>query len=153
MTIQTNEDRAEQIQRKMQDIRCELDRDVDQVRQSASQLTDWRYYIRNYPWVCLGAAAAIGYILVPRKLYVQKPDVKTLEKLARDQKLVIESNPSQQQKKGIVRSAAGLVGSLALRAATAHLMGKLAAGYGQEGAPSSDSSGSSWHDQFTSSAN
>lgn len=152
MTIHTNEDRAEQIQMRMQNIRCELDRDFDQVRQSASQLTDWRYYIKNYPWACLGAAAAIGYLVVPRKVHVQNPDVKTLEKLARDQKLVIESNPSQQEKKGVVRSAAGFVAGLALRAATAHLMGKLAAGYGQDDAPA-DGSGSGWHDQFTSSAN
>src|SRR5204862_1593242 len=28
--------------------------------------TDWRHYVRKYPWLCLGATAAAGYLLVPR---------------------------------------------------------------------------------------
>jgi hypothetical protein len=30
-------------------------------------MTDWRYYVRNYPKLSFAAAAAVGYLLVPAK--------------------------------------------------------------------------------------
>lgn len=150
MTIQETNDRAEQIQRTMQVIRRELDHDFDQVKQSATQLTDWRYYIRNHPWACVGLAAAIGYVVVPRKLHVQSPDLKTLEKFARKNHLVIENKSDQNEKPGVVRTAVTFLSGLALRAVTAQLVQKLASGIEQNHATQTGTE-SDWQAEVTSS--
>jgi hypothetical protein len=151
VVIQTKNDRAEQIQRSMQLIRRDLDHDFDQVKQSASQLTDWRYYVRNYPWTCVGLAAAIGYIVVPRKLQIQSPDTKTLEKLARKNKLVIESKSSEDDKPGAVKTAVTFLSGLALRAVTAQLVQKLASGMDQNNATQTGTE-ADWQEEVTASA-
>jgi hypothetical protein len=56
----------EEIQRAMQQVRCNLGNEVDIFVQQARDATDWRHYVRRYPWFCLGATAATGYFCVPR---------------------------------------------------------------------------------------
>src|SRR5690606_33773512 len=51
-------------------------------------------------WACLGAAAAVGYMVVPRRLEIMHPDLKTLEKLAARQHLVVTPSPEPQKKGG-----------------------------------------------------
>jgi hypothetical protein len=58
---------VEEIQREMQKVRANLGTEVRGLAQRARQATDWRYYVRRHPWVCLGAVAATGYLLVPQK--------------------------------------------------------------------------------------
>ncbi len=55
------------VQRQMQDIRGDLAAHADEAVQKARTKFDWRHYVANYPWVTLGAAAAMGYLLVPRR--------------------------------------------------------------------------------------
>jgi hypothetical protein len=57
---------AQDIQREMQQVRAKLGADVRHLAQQARNTVDWRHYVRRYPWVCLGGAAAAGYLLVPR---------------------------------------------------------------------------------------
>jgi hypothetical protein len=57
---------VEEIRREMQRIRGELPGDMQRVVVSARTLTDWRLYVASYPWLCLGAAAFLGYWVVPR---------------------------------------------------------------------------------------
>jgi len=131
---QENGDRAEQIQRTMKVIRCEIDKDVDQVKQSVSTFTSWQHYVKNYPWTCVGVAAAIGYAIVPRKLEIRSLNLKTLEKLARKNHAVIEEKPKKQSDHGAARTAVTFLAGLALKAATAQLIQKLASGLEQTGA-------------------
>src|SRR4249920_1505119 len=62
---------AQEIQREMQHVRANLGTDVRNLAQQARDSTDWRHYVRSYPWVCLGAVAAAGYLLVPYKKRAQ----------------------------------------------------------------------------------
>ena len=62
----------EEIQREMQQVRTSLGSDMRHLAQQARDSTDWRHYVRRYPWFCLGAVAATGYLLVPSK---KKPPV------------------------------------------------------------------------------
>ena len=39
----------------------------DHLVSSARDLTDWRHYVRSFPWLSVTAAAAIGYLVVPRR--------------------------------------------------------------------------------------
>jgi hypothetical protein len=51
----------------MEEVRCELDEDVQEFVEDARGMGQWRYYVRTYPWVCVGAALAAGYLIVPRR--------------------------------------------------------------------------------------
>lgn len=55
------------IRQRMKEVRQELDEDVQEIVEGARDLRDWRSYVRSYPWVCLGAAVAVGYLIVPRR--------------------------------------------------------------------------------------
>ena len=86
---------------------------------SAREMTDWTWYVRNYPLVCVGAAAAIGYLLVPsRRPPPIKPDAKDLLELARHQKIVVKMEEP--------KSSSSLLGSLVRMAAGSLLQGGLA---------------------------
>tara|TARA_E500000305_G_scaffold95043_1_gene84427 strand:- start:281341 stop:281844 length:504 start_codon:yes stop_codon:yes gene_type:complete len=119
---QPEDKRANEIRQAMHEIRCELDDDVSQIKQSASTLTDWQYYIRHYPWACVGAAAAFGFMIVPRKLKVSNPYTDELLKLARKKRLVInKEDDDDADRAGVVKTAFTFLSGLAMRAAVAQL--------------------------------
>ncbi|WP_166819711.1 hypothetical protein [Thalassoroseus pseudoceratinae] len=120
-------DRASQIRQSMAYVRHELDDEVDDIRESAHTLADWHYYIKNYPWASLGAAAVIGYLVVPRKLVIERPDPETLEKLARKNHLVVDRKPEKQARTGLLGTAFSFVGGLVLKTAMAQVGHQLAA--------------------------
>jgi len=59
------------ILQRLEEVRCELDEDVQEIVEGARVMGEWRYYVRTYPWICLGAAAALGYLIVPWALGMQ----------------------------------------------------------------------------------
>jgi hypothetical protein len=99
-------------------IRRELNEDMQQVVRSARTLADWHYSIRTYPWPCVGVAALLGYLVVPRRLEIHSPDEKTLEKLAKKHRLVIDEQPKPKTKSGPIAAAFSFVAALALKQAT-----------------------------------
>jgi hypothetical protein len=56
---------AGEIQQRMKMIRGEMGHDMRTLVTNARTLSDWRYYWNKYPWALCGAAAVIGYVLVP----------------------------------------------------------------------------------------
>jgi len=58
---------AELLQREMRAVRSNLGDDVDRLVESARTITDWHFYIRRAPLLFLGAAAALGFWIVPSK--------------------------------------------------------------------------------------
>jgi hypothetical protein len=98
---------ADEIQREMRQVRAELREDVRDFVASARVMTDWQEYVRAYPWVCLGAAAAVGYFLVPTRVHVIQPDKQTLRELAKEGQLVVKVDPAQKRT-GIVDLLVGL---------------------------------------------
>ncbi|QDT90236.1 hypothetical protein [Gimesia algae] len=135
MASQPENNRAEEIRRTMHEIRRELDDDVYHIKQSASKLTDWQYYIRHYPWACVGAAAAFGFLIVPRKLKVSNPYTEELLKLAKKKRLVINKeaeDADDDAKTGVVRTAFTFLSGLAMRAAAAQVARHLTSILSQE---------------------
>jgi hypothetical protein len=122
---------AERIQHRMHDLRGQLDDNLEEVVDTAKELTDWRTYVRRYPWVCVGVAAAIGYWVVPSRVELESPDVDTLLELAKTNKLVVEANPAPRRREGIASTAFGFLLNAVGRSALAYLgqkVGELAAG-------------------------
>ncbi|MEZ6090196.1 MAG: hypothetical protein R3C05_19655 [Pirellulaceae bacterium] len=79
------------------------------------QLTNWKFYVRRNPWPLLGAAAIVGYLLVPAKR--EKPVV--IHSHSRD-----EGVP-EPAKKGMLGGMAGALVTLALRSGTSFALRQL----------------------------
>jgi hypothetical protein len=61
------------ILERMADVRYDLDEDVQEIVEGAREMSQWRSYVRAYPWWCLGGALALGYLLVPRRAQPAAP--------------------------------------------------------------------------------
>jgi hypothetical protein len=109
---------AREIQQRMTDIRAGGREQMNAIIENSRELTSWRFYVKQYPWVCLGATAAVGYLLVPRRLELVSPDEKALERLAKKNRLVVESNPQPRPKRGLLSGATSFLASLLIREAT-----------------------------------
>jgi len=57
---------SDEIRQKMAQIRRDLHEDVREVVAGAEAATDWRRYVRSYPWASVGVATAVGFLAVPK---------------------------------------------------------------------------------------
>ncbi len=115
----------------MAKIRLELHEDVRGVVEGAEAATDWRRYIRNYPWASVGLALAVGYLIIPRR---HRSTASTIQLAASEFARTLEparareSEPEQERpkekKKGksLFGMAFGLVAPMAWRAAQGYAM-------------------------------
>ena len=104
---------ADEIERQMHALRSELREDVQDIVENARVMTDWQYYVRSYPWLCLGAAAALGYVLVPARIQVVRPDARALAELVRQHQVNVKAEVKPQPSPGwlaqLVNLGAGMV--------------------------------------------
>ena len=117
---------VDEIRRYMAQIRHELHQDVQGVVKGAEATTDWRRYIRNYPWVAIGLAFGIGYLIVPKK---QKPQLASLMNfLPTDQGRPVAyeapraPEPAKKKGKGIFKTVLGLATPFLLRSAQGYAL-------------------------------
>ena len=82
------------VQARMQGIRCEIDQDLEDVSASARSMVDWKHYVKAYPWVCLGAAAALGFLIVPKRSAATNAEVPTPTEPAKTGRPVVNSPPT-----------------------------------------------------------
>jgi len=76
-------DEGDDLQRQMRQVRAELRDDVQELVVGAREMADWTRYVRAYPWLCAGAALAVGFILVPQRSHIVRPDADGLIELAK----------------------------------------------------------------------
>lgn len=98
-------DSAEDIRNQMQRLRQSATGEVREIVDSAKTLTDWRYHVKHHPWLCMGAAMALGFLLVPRNRRVQDVDAKELAELLKKYNVAV--NAPQQSSKGMLKSMIG----------------------------------------------
>jgi len=107
------------IQQQMKEVRDDLDKDVQEIVEGVRELSDWRSYVRAYPWVCLGAAFAVGYLIVPRRRVQSPPDIKLLTEIANQSR---PRETSREASTGSVREMAfTFVGNLVLRGISSYV--------------------------------
>ncbi|HEU5116594.1 MAG TPA: hypothetical protein VFT74_07950, partial [Isosphaeraceae bacterium] len=124
------------VRRQMAQIRRELHEDMQMVVAGAESASDWRYYVRRYPWVALGLAAAAGYFLVPRKKptshRIAEETAEDLESFFRkrprtppaDSEAKAEVKAEKKEKKaGLIGMVFGMVSPIVLRAAQSYAAG------------------------------
>jgi len=114
------ESRAEQLRQEMRCIRRGLGENVEELVVQAERLMDWRYYVHRYPWASIGAAAFLGFFLVPGRSVVLPADEQTISKLLEN--LPAAARPTEKKKQsligGLITMGAGLLGRAALGYAT-----------------------------------
>lgn len=132
---------VEAILRRMEQIRRGLDEDVQDIVEGARDFGNWRYYVRAYPWICLGAAVAGGYLIVPRRRasWPVAPANNDHVGLNDEQPAQGSSAPSRS-KSSVGGAVLAFVGSLLLRTAISHGVRKLDELYASHarGAPKED---------------
>ena len=109
---------ADQIQAQMRELRADLRDDVRDIVVKAHEMADLGNYVRAYPWLCVGAALAAGFLIVPQRTVTVKPDAEALIELARRHKLVVKTEDNQPTKK-----RGGLIAQLLSLAAATLLQG------------------------------
>jgi hypothetical protein len=115
---------ADEIQRQMREIRAELRDDVQELVVSANKMADWTQYVTAYPWLCVGAALAAGYLIVPQRAVVMRPDAEAMIELAKKHKLFVNTTDSTTGGP-VPRKRGGLLGELLGLAAATLLQGGL----------------------------
>jgi hypothetical protein len=120
------DDSAEMIQKRMAELRRELDCDVRDVGRGARKLANPLYYVRNFPWASAAAAAAVGYLLVPKKKPVISSDPKVLAELVRQQQVRLDATKSAGDSQGLLASLAVMGLTWAARAGLSYLGQRLA---------------------------
>ena len=107
-----------EIQRRMAQVRHELHEEVREAVKGAQSLTDWRSQVRNHPWLAMGAAAALGYMIVPRRRQDRRRRSWRWPPAVAGP-AVVQPSPAVPAKKrwGLIGSALGLLAPIAVRAA------------------------------------
>ena len=113
------------IRRKMAKIRRELHEDVREVVEKAEAVSDWRHYVKMYPWAAVGVAAALGYFLVPKRKkssgvkateIAQAVAAITPQNLA-PQALAAVAPAAPKKGRSLISAGLGMLAPIALRAA------------------------------------
>ena len=111
-----SDDRAPvELQQQMRAVRGALEDNVDDFVESTKLLGDWKSYVYKYPVASVLATAAVGYLLVPNKRHIISPDADDLVRLAKRNKLVVQSNPKPQKQAGLTGTLFGLASSMLFR--------------------------------------
>ncbi len=130
--------RAEGLRRRMQETRSQLYHDVGGLVRDARGVVDWRRNVKRFPWLALGAAAALGFLVVPKRRRRNHLDAETLAELARQKRLVlrVEGEPT---KPGVADTLAATLLAMAGREASAWFRKQLLGFLGGERQPGRDS--------------
>ena len=128
----TTANSVDDIRRSMAQIRQRMHQDMQGVVAGAEAASDWKHYVRLYPFAALGVALATGFLIVPRR---RRSVSKTAEQAAEAvvaklsgaansaatsaetaaESIKSEAKAHPKATKGIVGAALTLAGSLALK--------------------------------------
>ena len=117
----TPDESAESIRKRMAELRRELTSGVRYVSRSARQMTNPVYYVRRFPWASAAVAAAIGYLLVPKKKHVIKPDPEMLAELVRNRQIKLDTAKAATDSQGVLKSLVVMGLTWALRTGLTYL--------------------------------
>lgn len=113
------------LQSQMHGVRSRIEADVDQFRESTRKLTDWKSYIRAFPLTVSALGLAAGYMLVPHRKHIVSPDADTIARLAKRNKLVVQSNPKPEDRASLGGILFGLASSMLMRGVTTYVAGQV----------------------------
>jgi hypothetical protein len=123
----SNPNDIDDIRRRMAQIRNDLHQDVQEVVAGAEAVADWRRYLRMYPWATVGVAAAVGYLIVPKRRrsiprdVVRKSDLADMREVIEQGRDAMPEAPApaveKKRRKSLVAAAVAMVAPMVWRAA------------------------------------
>lgn len=123
----TGTSEIDDIRRQMAQIRRELHEDMQGVVAGAEAATDWRYYIRLYPWAALAAAGVLGFLIVPRRHSTTRAarkaadeTVERMQEVARETAAAPTETAKKKSRFGLLGMIFGMVAPIAVRAAQSY---------------------------------
>ena len=117
--VTQNSHETKAIRRRMEEVRRDLDEGVQEIVEGARDMRDWRAYVRTYPWVCVGATMAVGYMLVRQRRVAMRPDADLLAELAKQSRLA--ATPDSPPKSGKSARLLAFVGTLVVRGVASYV--------------------------------
>lgn len=115
------DDSAEEIRRRMRAVRGRLAADIDGISARTRELADWKYHVRRHPWAAMAVVAAAGYLFVPRRKEIIRPDAATLAQLADQDRLVVEREPKAKSRSSLADMVMAPIVAILLRSAGNYL--------------------------------
>jgi hypothetical protein len=122
--VAATESEVDVMRERMSYLRSRIASEADQMAASARKLTDWRYHFRKAPWMAIGGAAALGFLLVPRK---QRAMNLTQEKLVEIARAINPSAMPKQPGFSLGRTLLSAVGGPLAKAAAGIVASQVAA--------------------------
>jgi hypothetical protein len=99
-----SDESADQIRKRMAELRRELSCDMQDVSRSAKAMASPSFYIRKFPWATLAVAAGVGYLLIPKKKQVVRPDMDALAELVRKNQVNINTSKASEESQGMLKT-------------------------------------------------
>ncbi len=131
-------DEAERIRRQMHSVRKDVGDDVKDIVHGAQQLSDWRYYVRRHPWMCVGSAFALGFLATPARRKLLNGDMETLLSQLRASGLAGAATAAGPLAGGgLAGKLLAVAGPILLRSAASLVARKFSGGPQSEDAPTS----------------
>ena len=65
------------VRARMQGLRGEIDRDLEDVSARGCSMVEWKHYGKAFPWICLGTVAAIGFVIAAKRPTATNADLAT----------------------------------------------------------------------------
>jgi len=116
--MKRNSPEATAILHRMDEVRCNLGDNMQEIVKEARELGEWRSYVKSYPWVCVGAAVAAGYLIAPRRGRTPQVNAQSSAELPNQNRLLAATVPPR----GSVRSAVlAFVGNLVVRGVASYV--------------------------------
>ncbi|MGO9115601.1 MAG: hypothetical protein ACLP9L_40860 [Thermoguttaceae bacterium] len=107
------------VRARMQGIRCDIDQDLEDVSASAHSVVDWKHYVKTYPWACLGTAAVLGFLVVPKRSAATDTEAVAPTEAAKNGRPVVNSAPTATRR--LVDAIVTAVVSAAIRETIAYI--------------------------------
>lgn len=112
----------EELRNQMARIRAGARWKAVQIKRETKQLTDWKYYVKSYPWLVAGGAILLGYLLVPQRRTVLPASLP----VGRPPQGPSDETVETVKKTGLLAGAAALVWSVLYKAGTTYATRRLA---------------------------
>jgi hypothetical protein len=107
------------IRQRMEEVRCDLDEDFQEIVEGARDMGDWRSYVKAYPWACLGAALTVGYLIVPRRPVGKQLGAEAIAELVNQSHVPAASQlPAKGNLRGMLLA---FLGTLVLRGVSSYV--------------------------------
>ncbi len=115
------DDSADAIRKRMAELRRELTCDARNVGRGARALANPLYYVRHFPWASAAVAAAIGYMLVPKKKQVINPDPEMLAELVRTRQIKLDTTKAASGTQDLLMNLVAVGLTWAVRAGLSYM--------------------------------